>query len=154
MRNLQVDRGLHRMSLPLALAAALLSGCGVKTYPVAPVRGKLTHQGQPVSGGSLVFGPIGTGKGEVGKPGIAQVGPDGSFEVTTYREGDGAVIGKHTVSFSPPSMVVQETPAESHVEEDADAPAQPYAGLVPHPMEVEIKRGENEITLELGPPTN
>lgn len=142
------------MSLPLALAAALLSGCGAKTYQVAPVRGKLTHQGQPVSGGSLVFGPIGTGNGEVGKPGIAEVGPDGSFEVTTYSEGDGAVIGKHTVSYSPPPTVVQETPAESHVEEDPDAPAQPYAGLVPQPSEVEVKRGENDFTLDLGHPTH
>jgi hypothetical protein len=154
MYNLQVDRGLYRMSVPLALAAALLSGCGAKSYPVAPVRGKLTHQGQPVSGGSLVFGPVGSGKGEVGKAGVAQVGPDGSFEVTTYREGDGAVIGKHTVAYSPPAMVVQETPAESHVEEDPEAPAQPYAGLVPQPSEVEIKRGQNEINLELGPPAN
>lgn len=115
-------------------------------YNVAPVKGKVVSNGEPVTSGSIRFQPVsveGTSGGQIGKPARGTVKEDGTFQLSTYGENDGAVVGKHRVMYLP---VVQG--AESY--EDEPTPS-PYAGLEPKQEQVEVKPGQNEITIELVP---
>jgi hypothetical protein len=129
-----------------AAVAILCCGCGGGgEFPTAPVSGTVTHDGKPVRGGSLTFAPVTDSEQEAGKPASATVGDDAAYELSTYGEGDGAVIGKHRVSYSPPA-------AEAVAEADgghAQQPASPYEGLTPKQSEVEITSGSNTIDIEL-----
>jgi hypothetical protein len=73
----------------LALAAV---GCGGKYTPVA-VEGTVTLDGQPVEGAMVSFLPEnGTGRAATG-----MTDPDGTFQLTTFQEGDGALPGTYRV---------------------------------------------------------
>jgi hypothetical protein len=87
------------------VAAAIVTaisciGCGNQSsYEVATVRGTVTLDGKPLTGGKVMFAPIAEGQNaKAGKPGFGALGPDGSFVISTYGVEDGAVIGKHWVS--------------------------------------------------------
>lgn len=136
----------NRVAAWLSLAAWVvfvsgLGGCGRKgaEYQVAPVKGTITCQGQPVKDGSVTFRPLGTGT-TLGKPASAEV-VDGAFVLSTYGKDDGAVIGKHEVTYT----YTSEAPKDYN---DKPKPS-PYMGLVPEPNQVEIKAGKNEINIEL-----
>jgi hypothetical protein len=107
--------------------------------------------GSPVTGGSLTFSPIASEQTEAGKPATGTVQPDGTFTLGTYKPGDGAVIGRHRVSYSAPSPdAATQPPADGG--HDQGPPPSPYAGLVPETKEVEVASGENNITIELVKP--
>lgn len=81
--------------LLLASLAIATAGCGGENeLPTAPIQGKVLYHGEPLKFGSVVFQP------EAGPPATGTIAPDGSFELSTYGNGDGAVIGKHRVSIS------------------------------------------------------
>jgi hypothetical protein len=130
---------------------------GGAAHNVAPVKGRVTHNGQPVTGGSLTFQPtkvVGAAPGETGRPGTAEIKNDGTFVVSTYGTDDGAVIGTHRLMYMPPSTATPsvESPSGDSPEHDQGATAKsPYAGLVPQEPEVEVKAGGNEINIELIP---
>ncbi len=128
-----------------------VSGCGgsAEHMLTAKVSGTVTMNGQPVTGGGILFSPIVVDKKLAGKPSAGSVLPDGTFSLTTYEAGDGAVIGMHRVVFSPPPALVPDAPAGAHV----PAVKSPFDGLVPKVSEVEIKSGDNPITIELVPGT-
>ena len=125
--------------------AAILSGCGGSGAAKAPVKGKVTSGGQPVTGGTLTFAPL---EGTVNAvPVVGQIQSDGTFVMSTDRAGDGVAIGKHQVSYSAPDAQVTET-------EDGSDPVvklSPYAGLMVSQSDVEVKSGENDLTIELVP---
>jgi hypothetical protein len=76
----------------------MLNGCGGELPEVAPVRGVVTFDGQPLpkfKNAAVIFTPQ---QGRTAKSIIAPA--DGSFELTTYETGDGARIGTHSVSVS------------------------------------------------------
>lgn len=134
----------------LGLGASLLTvpGCGKggAAYKTAPVRGQVIYNGQPVTSGGIGFQPIavpGASESNPGKPASGQVKEDGTFVLTTYKEGDGAVVGRHRVSYIP-------SVAGAETYEDKPQPS-PYLGLVPKEQEIEVKPGQNEITIELVP---
>ena len=52
----------------------------------------------------VFFEPLQEGKSAlVGKQGIAFAEEDGTFVISTYGTGDGAVVGKHRVRVGPPA---------------------------------------------------
>jgi hypothetical protein len=65
-------------------------GYGAQTVPV---KGKVTYKGQPLTQGSITFEPDGSGREAHGG-----IQPDGTFVLTTFKEGDGAVAGVHRVA--------------------------------------------------------
>lgn len=144
--------GLLRVCLLLSVLGLVVTalGCqkGGTAYKTAPVKGKVIYNGQPVTSGGIHLQPIaveGAAATNPGQPANGQVQSDGTFVLSTYKEGDGAVVGKHKVSYIPASKS-----AESY--EDKPEPS-PYFGLVPKEQEVEIKPGQNELTIELVPMT-
>jgi hypothetical protein len=157
--------------LCVILAVVLLAGCGGATYPRAPVKGRvMTWQGQPATGGVVVFQPVDapgkTGR-PAGHPGTASHGTveqDGTFTLTAMdgKSGDGAVVGPHLVIFRMPptkrgALLAEEranlSPDEVRAAE-SDLASRPVYPPLPasdriQPGEVEVKPGENmfEFTL-------
>lgn len=134
--------------LPLAAAAALaaaLAGCGSGQLDTAPVSGKVSFNGAPVPGGTISFYPIG-GEGGESRPASGVIKPDGTFTLTTYTDGDGAVPGKYNVGFSPPPTPEVEVPEGAHA---PPAKPSPFTGLRPMVPEVEVTDGSNEFKIDL-----
>lgn len=90
-------RGLILGVLAMTTAMVLI-GCG--SDPDKPKLGKIsgvvTYKGQPVESGRVVFTP--TGGGGTGQSASGMIGPDGSYTLTTFDEGDGAILGEHVVT--------------------------------------------------------
>lgn len=68
------------------------SGCsGSGGLETAPVKGNVTYNGKPLTYGRVSFRP------EAGSPATGEIQSDGSFTLSTYHNGDGAIVGKHLV---------------------------------------------------------
>lgn len=67
-------------------------GCGAGRLPTTPVRGAVTLDGTPLGKGCVVFTPP---AGPVAK---GDIQPNGTFALSTYRNGDGAVVGLNNVT--------------------------------------------------------
>jgi hypothetical protein len=128
-----------RLSLLLCLPFGCgLCGCGsAEHFDVAPVRGKVLCSGRPVSEGIVQFAPVtsapqqGNKAARPGKSGAGEIRPDGTFEVSTYELGDGAVVGMCKVMAA-----------------NAD-PTKPWPCKLPGPIDFEVKPGMNSIVIEL-----
>ena len=79
------------LTLTLAAVTCLAAGCGGDQLPVAPAEGKVLLDGKPLEFGAVMLQP------EAGPPARGTISPDGSFTLSTYGNGDGAIIGKHRV---------------------------------------------------------
>lgn len=103
MRRLGRDREQGRWFDPPAKSQQLRVtvawlGClivvfaGCKRNPdTVPVTGKVLYNGQPLTFGSVTFQPA---RGQAAR---GEIHSDGTFELSTYRRGDGAVAGSHKV---------------------------------------------------------
>jgi len=74
----------------LALIPVLAAGCA-KT---ADVKGRVTLDGQPVAGATVLFVPE---PGNATRPASGLTDNDGTFRLTTYRSDDGAVPGAYRI---------------------------------------------------------
>jgi hypothetical protein len=85
----------------ITLSAILLiccAGCGSGSGALPSliaVKGKVTFKGQPLTKGTIRFEPDGYGRMATGK-----IQPDGTFVLSTLKDGDGVVAGLHKVSVS------------------------------------------------------
>ncbi len=87
----------HLISTALALiAASVLATCvgctGSGRPALASVKGRVTYQGKPVVEGQIIF------QSDKCRTAIGNIGPDGSYLLTTYKSGDGAMPGRYTVT--------------------------------------------------------
>jgi hypothetical protein len=78
----------------------------------------------------------------VSATGVVQ--PGGTFQVGTFREGDGAVLGKHRVAITPPVPDGDVVRPKSRVHPK-------YERFASSELEVTVTRGPNKVTLELEP---
>lgn len=92
-------RALIASTILAATIAIACAGCGgsgrgaiAATTPV-PVKGKVTYKGKPVTKGQVVFRSA-----DGGKDAFGDIQPDGSFELSTDKAGDGAAKGTYKVS--------------------------------------------------------
>lgn len=75
------------------LLVLLVAGCGDGLPKRVPVAGKVTIDGKPVTAGSIRFKPASGGRVANG-----EIGPDGTFVMTTFTPGDGCTLDSHTVT--------------------------------------------------------
>jgi hypothetical protein len=89
----------------LSLVAGLglvyhLSGCSADPNmpKLGKVSGKVSYQGKPLDAGRVVFTPVAGKGGESDQGASGEISSDGSYEMTTFNTGDGAVLGQHIVT--------------------------------------------------------
>jgi hypothetical protein len=78
----------------------LFTGCSAEMdgerRPTALVTGRVTYRGQPVTDALITF----VSRGADPVPAYDLTDMEGRFSLTTYEEGDGAVLGEHGVAIS------------------------------------------------------
>jgi hypothetical protein len=101
---------------------------------MAPVTGQVTCKGTPVKEAQITFAPFPRANDdkEPGKPGTGFTDSQGNYVLSSYRERDGALIGKHRVT-----VVLDDT-------NPARCPR--LKELV-----LEVKPGANQLNIELNP---
>ena len=111
----------------------LIAGCSGGTRPeLGQVRGKLTLDGQPVPGASVVFAPDNGGRKSMGRS-----NEQGEYEVTYIRSEKGAKVGPHTVHVSTINRAggrPELLPAKYNVKSE---------------LKVEVKPGDNEFNFPM-----
>ena len=85
------------LSLFAILALALASCSREGRPPVYPVRGTVTFQKRPATKAVVVLRPVAPGGPKDVLP-RGEVGPDGSFQIGTFADGDGAPAGEYAVT--------------------------------------------------------
>jgi hypothetical protein len=147
----------QRMLIIVALLIAGLppcTGCGDKRPAVAPVSGRVTCQGKPVVAGRIMFYP------ENGRPAVGQIGPDGTYQLTTNPEcpGDGALLGRHRVTIEATRLVGGRQPKSFADEQRAFNAGVPniewlvpekYSRLETTTLTAEVKPGDNVVNFDL-----
>jgi hypothetical protein len=75
------------------LFIGVISGCSesVERPKTFPIGGKVTYKGQPVPKGTVTFQP------DQGSPAVGELQSDGSYKLSTFSPGDGALPGHHKV---------------------------------------------------------
>lgn len=138
-----------RVSAPAMLLVGVLyisalAGCG--SGASATVKGKVTRDGKPVTGGTLTFAPVAAkdATSTEAKPVTAEVQSDGTFEVKE------AYAGRQRVLYSAP-VIEWESPEWDGKGPEPKAPKSPFEGLTPKEAEVDVASGENDLTIELVP---
>ena len=97
-----------------ALFGVVAAGCGGSNrLATAAATGKVSYNGKPLSFGCVLF------VSETGPPARGAIKPDGTFQLRTYKDGDGAIVGKHRVQVActgdqGPNAPPQPTNGEPH----------------------------------------
>jgi hypothetical protein len=144
-----------RNAICLGLCLGLI-GCspGGELPKVAKVKGKVTRKGQPVSGGEVVFTPVAGMGGQTGQVATGQIRPDGTYTLTTFNTGDGAILGTHkvtvTVRAAEDMRKINEMPggAIAYKLPKSQVPDK-YSSVATTPLTYTVQDGENEINIEL-----
>ncbi len=89
---------LARAAVYLGLTAFAL-GCGGESFPLVPVAGRVTLDGQPLAGAHVAFEPVSaTESREAGPGSYATTDVQGRYELVSLDGEPGAVVGQHRVS--------------------------------------------------------
>jgi hypothetical protein len=128
--------------LHVGLLVCLLVGCGAGGPKTVPVRGTVMYKGKPVPNGTVTFIP------ETGHHATGEIRPDGSYTLTTFKPGDGAVPAKYKV------VVVAMQDMTGRLPEDRTPLPPPivpnkYTSVATTDLVFEVKDGENVIDLPL-----
>jgi hypothetical protein len=144
---------LGRLLLLSGVTLVAVAGCG--SSKVYPVSGQINFNGKPLSGtGSITFIPV------VQKEGTPMAGgevlSDGTYKLTTVKEGDGALVGDYRV------VITQVTVLEPKKVPDGEAAPPIVAALTPEqlipviygdhvksPLTATVKAENNTINFEL-----
>ena len=114
------------------------SGCGSETF--FPVSGKVTYKdGKPVTAGLVIFEPVSqkiSARGEILS--------DGSFQLGTHSNTDGAMEGEYKVLIAPPPLPEEGKRLRSPI------PAK-YQSLESTPLKFTVTRhrDKNKFTIEV-----
>jgi hypothetical protein len=84
------------MSCSCLMVVVVVGGCGGDKLTTVPVSGRITFGGGACPAeGTVVFSPVAVEKGLPRRPGTAQFKQDGTFTVTSFRDGDGLIPGRY-----------------------------------------------------------
>jgi len=126
-------------SLSWCLAATVLAlcvtGCGDGHAKRVPISGHVLIDGQPLSRGFIQVIPANE------RAASGEIGPDGSFTLTTYEENDGCVLGTHKVS-----IIANESQGPSAMKWFAP---KDYADTVTSNLTLEVKEPRDDVEINL-----
>jgi hypothetical protein len=142
-----------QLGLLLALLVPMFVGCGggADQPDTVPVSGTITVEGKPLEGAQVSFLGEGASRAAMGTTDAA-----GKYQLTTFEENDGAIVGKHTVSITKS----RDTSGASAENPDASYDELMGGGGAPKPKEGEFTSksgldatvtadGPNEIDFDL-----
>jgi hypothetical protein len=131
-------------------------GCGGNSPrpPMGKVSGKVTYDGQPVDKGRVTFIPASGDGDSGGTSAMGVIESDGSYSLTTFNTGDGAMVGQHIVTVVVPTEDIREL---NKPRPDGSIPYILPKELVPKkytdpaltPLRNTVAAGNNEINIEL-----
>lgn len=135
------------------LGVVFVGGCGTKYPETAPVSGKITVDGVPVTTGRIIFYPTSGARLSSG-----EIQPDGNYSLTTFKAGDGALLGSHRVVIES-TKVVGPTSAKT-IADESQTPVsalgrviwlvdEKYSQPSTTDLSAEVKRGPNGIDFHL-----
>jgi hypothetical protein len=132
----------HFVALLLGVAVVSLTGCGNNKKKTNIVRGKVTFNGKEVPNGTITFFP------ENGPTASGEIQPDGSYTLTTFKTGDGAIEGAYKV------VIVAMQDQSNRLPEDRNPlPAtivpDKYTSIATTDLRAEVKAGENTFDFNL-----
>lgn len=135
----------HGCALTPVLLLVCIAGCGPKQFSTAPVEGRVLYNGRPLDHGTVMLQP------DVGPLAKGQIQADGSFRLSSYRENDGALVGKHCVT-----VICRDKPDKALGGEAAPGKLlipERYINTATSGIEVTIKPSDNEpLLIELTGP--
>lgn len=121
-----------------ALSCGLSGGCAPagsgKMPDLIPVTGKVLYKGQPLTQGSIKFDP----EDGYGREANGKIKPDGTFTVTTFKEGDGVVAGHHRVAVT-----------GTGIKSPRDMFAKKYGGVASSGLTADVDAEHHDFTFEL-----
>jgi hypothetical protein len=149
-----------RVAACVSLSAVWGCGAAAGLPQTGKVHGTVAYKGKPVSTGTVTFFPL-EAKGEANRPAIGEISSDGSFELTTFNTGDGAVLGQHkaiVVAKTEGTVKAADDTIPSQLPSDLKKAAeQGPKALVPSnymdpektPLRYTVQKGTNRFDLEL-----
>jgi hypothetical protein len=130
--------------LGAALSCCTLAGCKHSgELETAPVSGLVRFDGKPLATGTVTFVP------QRGRAASGPIRADGTFELSTYSSGDGAIVGKNKVAIW---VIRSDANTSAGPEQKGSIMAIPphYGTAEGSGLEFEVKSGQaNNFTLEL-----
>lgn len=108
------------------------AGCGSSagttyTTTTVPVKGKVTLNGKTVTEGMITFEP------DSGREAHGDIQSDGTYTLTTFKEGDGAVLGTHRIAVSGAGRSVPNK----------------FAHVSSSKIEIEVSEGKTDYPIDL-----
>lgn len=148
-RFIQVRRRWLARTVVLVVLVGV-AGCGGRNTP-HPVQGKVVFpDGTPMKAGMVVFEPVEAQNPPVSARGHIQ--PDGSFHLSTFQPGDGAIEGRHRVLVTPPTKTL---PWQSKSEGEGPAPPiidPRFRSFDSSRLEFTVTPGQNDFTIVVKKP--
>lgn len=138
-RRFITSSAIHLVTLSLCLLAA---GCGRGHPETAVVRGKVSYKDKAVPNGTITFIP------KAGASATGEIRPDGTYTLTTFRQGDGALLGEHTVIIVAMQDMTLRLPEERNPLPPPIIPDK-YTNIATTDLRAEVKPGENVIDFKL-----
>ena len=133
----------------IAGLTALVAGCGPQGTATYPVHGKVVFgDGSPLRGGTIEFRNV----TKRGKPIVASgiVGEDGTFELTTFGNKKGAVVGTHQVIVFPKRTLPSAVLGIQPLQRPAIDPR--FFSYKTSGLEVTVTEGENDVDIPVERP--
>jgi hypothetical protein len=142
-----MQTGLWRTLALSTTLAVTIGGCGSSAPDrpaTVPVKGKVTYKGQPVTKGTVSFQP------DQGSPATAEIQPDGTYSLSTFQPGDGAVPGHYRVGIiantADPTMIPGSTPG---YKPPKDLVPKKYNDPMTSGLEATVSKDGKDVDLDL-----
>jgi hypothetical protein len=160
MSNGNARRFRAALGVSLSLTVMIfLASCGADSGKPAlgKVHGTVTYKGKPVDGGHIVFTPAAGksgGGGGTEQTATGEISSDGTYEMTTFNTGDGAILGQHIVTVrvlekgSENLGKPDATSRISYVIPKAVTPSK-YASPETSPLRCTVVEGTNKFDIDL-----
>jgi len=113
------------------------AGCSLETPPKpVPVSGVVMLNGKPLTKGMISFVPAAAGEG-ASRPSTAMIQPDGTYKATSFKEGDGLLVGSYkiVVTSDAQSLTAEEIAAGKKT---VSTIPKAYTSLTTTPLSLEI----------------
>jgi len=144
----------------LIASAALLPGCGgdPSKPKLGRVSGNVTYNGKPVPKGLVTFVPSSGPGTQTGQAATGEIGPDGSYTLSTFANGDGAVLGEHVVlvqareedpRIEGHGMPIPDAKGRLNIKPPKYLVPQKYATAETSPLRFTVKEGSNSFNIEV-----